>query len=63
MVELCLWCVCVRLCGVHACVFVVEHFFFLSLQARRGSHVDTYSVVLGNDPASSNVSLRFCGIC
>ena len=56
-------CVCVRMCGVHACVFVVEHFLLLSLQARRGSHVESNSPIPGNDPASSDVSVRFCSIC
>ena len=55
--------VCVCVCGVHACVFVVEHFLLFSLQARRGSHVESNSVILGNNPASSDVSVTFRGIC
>ena len=49
-------CVCVCVCGVHACVFVVEHFLLLSLQARRGSHVESNSYLVKTRPAVMSVS-------
>ena len=56
--------VCVRVSGVHASVFCCSAFFLhLSLQARRGSHAESNSVILGIDPASSDVNVGFRGIC
>ena len=56
-------CVCMRVCGVHACVFVVVQFLHLSLQARLGSHVESNSVIIGIDTGSKNVDVGFRGIC
>ena len=55
--------VCVCVCGVHACFFVVEHFLLSGLQARRGSPVESNSVILGKDPANSDASVKFRGVC
>ena len=38
-------------------------FLHLSLQARRGSDVESNSVIIGIDPASGNVDVGFRGIC